>query len=115
VWFVTAIDTGKVDEIARDQQVGVSCYRARDRAYLSISGRASVRQDAELARSLFRPAWKLWFDGAEDPRIAFIELTVEHAEYWEPEGGRLRVVYELLRARLHGESATQNLPPPKRM
>lgn len=114
LWFVTAIDSPKVEEIARDRQVGVSAYRHSDRAFLSISGYAHVTQDPELARKLFQPAWKAWFPlGPVDPSIAFVQLDVERAEYWEPEGGRLRVVYEMARARLRGEPATSTLPPTK--
>lgn len=114
LWFVTAIDSAKVGEIANEQQVGVSGYRPSDRAYLSISGRARVKQDRALARRLFTPAWKSWFTlGADDPTIAFLELDVERAEYWEPEGGRLRVIYEMAKARLRGEPATSTLPPTK--
>jgi general stress protein 26 len=114
LWFVTASDSNKVFEIEREHQVGVSCYRARDRAYLSISGYAHLLQDRELAKRLFRPAWKLWFpQGADDPTIAIVELQVESADYWEPKGGRLRVVYELAKSLLRGEQATTNLPPPK--
>lgn len=116
LWFVTASDSAKAFEIEREHQVGVSCYRARDRAYLSISGFAHLLQDRELAKRLFKPAWKLWFpEGADDPTITIVELQVENAEYWEPKGGRLRVVYELAKSLLRGEQAAANLPPPKRV
>src|SRR3954471_22453014 len=35
LWFVTADDTHKTEEIERNQQVNICCLRTRDRAYVS--------------------------------------------------------------------------------
>lgn len=116
LWFVTGIDTPKVEEIEQQHQVGVSCLRPKDSAYLSISGLARLRRDRELVRRLFEPDWKIWFpEGADDPTIGILELTVERAEYWEPKGGRLRVVYEMARSLVKGEPAGADLPPRKKI
>ena len=116
LWFVTHIDTPKVEEIEHEHQVGVSCLRPKDGAYLSVSGLARLRLDAELVRRLWKPDWKIWFpEGQEDPKIAILMMTVERAEYWEPKGGRLRVVYEIAKSLVKGEPAGANLPPRKKI
>jgi len=116
LWFVTGIDTPKVNEIEHEHQVGVSCLRQKDGAYLSVSGLARVRQDPELVRRLWKPDWKIWFpEGPDDPKIAILEMRVERAEYWEPKGGRLRVVYEIAKSLVKGEPAGANLPPRKKI
>lgn len=115
-WFVTSLDSPKTDEIAHDHQVGVSCFRSRDRAYLSISAIARVRREPELIARLFKPDWRLWFpDGPQDPTIALIEMQVQRGEYWSPEGGPMRVLYELVKSLIAGESAVANMPPPKKV
>jgi general stress protein 26 len=114
LWFVTSSDSAKVGEIVQDRQVGVGAYRTRDRSWLSISAWASFERDEELIRRLFKPAWKAWFvHGPDDPSIVLLKLQVERAEYWEPTGGRTRVLYELLKARLRGEPVDAHLEPPK--
>jgi general stress protein 26 len=114
LWFVTSSDSTKVGEIVQDRQVGVGAYRARDKSWLSISAWASFERDEELIRRLFKPAWKAWFpSGADDPTIVLLKLQVERAEYWEPAGGRARVLYERVKARLRGEAADAHLEPPK--
>ena len=114
LWFVTSSESPKVVEIAKERQVGVGAYRAGDRSWISISAWATFERDEALVRRLFKPAWKAWFvDGPNDPTITFIKLMVERAEYWEPEGGRARVLYEMVKARLRGQQADANLNPPK--
>jgi general stress protein 26 len=96
LWFVTSLDSAKADEIAHEHQVGVSCYRSGDKSYLSISAVARVHRDPEQITRLFRPSWKVWFpDGSNDPTIAIIEMRVERAEYWSPDGGPVRVLFDL--------------------
>ncbi|MCY2958937.1 MAG: pyridoxamine 5'-phosphate oxidase family protein [Planctomycetota bacterium] len=92
------------------------CFRRSDRAYLSISAIADIRREAELIQKLFKPAWKLWFpDGPSDPRIVLIEMQVERGEYWNPEGGPVRLLYEMVKSLVSGESAAAGLQPPKRV
>ncbi|MDB4967468.1 MAG: hypothetical protein JWN44_3157 [Myxococcales bacterium] len=117
LWFVTADDTRKTDEIDHHHDVNVCCLRTRDRAYVSISARARVDRNAAQARRLWQPGWRIWFgdDKPEDGRIVLLKLDIQRAEYWEPEGGRLRIVYALVKGLLEGEGADANLNPPKRI
>lgn len=114
LWFVTGDDTAKVAEIGREEHVCVCAYRARDKAYISISARARTDKDQGAIQRLWKPTWKMFFpNGVSDPTITLLKLTVERAEYWEPEGGRMRVLYEMLKSALTGESLESNLNPPK--
>lgn len=117
LWFVASIDSAKMNEIAREPRVCVTCLRGKHgSAYVSISARARVHRDPALVRKLFQPDWKVWWpEGPDDPNIAFIEMNVERAEYWEPEGGSVRVLYEMVKSLVRGESADAHLPPPKKI
>jgi general stress protein 26 len=95
LWFVTADDCPKTDEIHHERQVNVCCFRARDQAYLSISAMARIDTTVDEVHRLWKPEWKLWLpDDPADGAIALLKLTVERAEYWQPEGGRSRTIYE---------------------
>ena len=116
LWFVTADDTAKTDEIERHQQVNVCCLRTRDRAYVSLSARATIDRNPHEVRRLWQPSWKLWFgdEQPEDGGIVLIKLRITRAEYWEPEGGRLRVLYAMAKAYVEGDETVEDeLNPPK--
>ncbi len=116
LWFVTSLDSAKTDEIAHEHQVGVSCFRSKDRSYLSISAIARIHRDPERITRLFKPEWLVWFpEGPSDPTIALIEMQVERGEYWNPQGGPVRVLYEMVKSLLGGESAAVNMPAPKKV
>jgi general stress protein 26 len=116
LWFVSADDTAKIGEIEREQQVALSCYRPSDRAYLSISAVATIDHNQDEIRRLWKPDWTAWLpNGPEDPHAALIKLTIERAEYWDPAGGKIRVLYEMAKAMVQGKSAAENVPPLKRI
>ena len=116
LWFVSADDTHKIDEIDRHHQVNVCCLRTRDRAYVSLSAQARIERSPHEVRRLWQPSWKLWFgdESPEDGGIVLIKLRIQRAEYWEPEGGRLRVLYAMAKSWLSGEETVEDeLNPPK--
>ena len=113
LWFVTAADAAKVDEIEREHEVCVCCLRARDKAYVSLSARARVVVDGEEIRRLYKPEWRVWMGDNADEAAALVKLTVERAEYWAPEGGRARLLYEAAKGAVTGEGAARKMPPPK--
>lgn len=116
LWFVASVDSVKMQELTRSPKVCVSCLRGRGSAYLSISAHATVRQDPALVRKLWQPDWRVWWpQGPDDPHIAFILMEVERAEYWEPAGGPVRVLFEMVKSLVKGEPGDRHLPPPKHL
>jgi general stress protein 26 len=115
LWFVTADDTHKTDEVERNHHVNICCLRMRDRAYISLSANARIDRNAAEVRNLWQPSWKIWFgdEKPEDGGIVLLKLDIERAEYWEPEGGRLRVLYAIAEASLDDETAEENHNAPK--
>lgn len=100
LWFVTADDTPKTDDIERHREVNVCCLRTRDHAYVSISAHARIDRNVDEVKRLWRPSWRIWFgdEKPDDGGIVLLKLEIDRAEYWEPGGGRLRVVYAVERA-----------------
>lgn len=114
LWFVTQEETAKTGEIEHERQVAVCCYRPRDRAYISISALATVDRNQEKIRNLWKPSWKAWLpDGPDHPHAALLKLHIQRAEYWEPEGGPLRILYEKAKALVQRKPADEKLNPPK--
>jgi general stress protein 26 len=84
LWFFTHAREPKVEEVEREPHVGVSYSKPEDNCYVSVSGTARIVRDRAKIEELWNPALKAWFPkGSDDPDIALIRVTVEHAEYWD--------------------------------
>jgi general stress protein 26 len=92
VWFVSSIDSGKVDDMLFDEHVNVAMQGTLE--YVSLSGVGEIIEDDERIASLWSDAWEIWFpEGPEDPSLGLIKVIPEHGEYWDFEGGEM---FELL-------------------
>jgi len=84
LWFLTAQDSRKVDEIAEDAHVGLMYADPKNQSYVTIKGRANVSRDKAKIHELWNPMYKAWFPGGEDdPQIRVLRVDVDEAEYWE--------------------------------
>jgi general stress protein 26 len=103
LWFVSALDSGKIAEIRHDPRVAVTM--ADGSRFLSISGRAEVVEERDKIRELWREAWRVWFPkGPNSDDIALIQVRPLIAEYWDqsqPQG--IRLMAEAAKAWLTGE------------
>src|SRR5512147_2593329 len=61
LWFVTDVESHKLDELEADPNVNLASYRDRSQEWVSVSGTALVSQDRKLIHELYRPDWKAWF------------------------------------------------------
>jgi general stress protein 26 len=114
LWFVTSMDTTKVLEMRANPQVGITYFRDRDQAYVSVSGKARIEIDRDLIKRKWKESWRAWFpDGPESPDICLMKVEVTEAEYWEPQGGTLYVIFEQVRGALTGDHPEIN--PPERL
>lgn len=110
LWFVTDIDTHKLDELEFDPHVNLAYYRDRTREWVSVSGTASITRDRRAIRELYRPDWKAWFGdeggerngGPDDPRIALILVDVHSVTYLKVDKPRPVVLFEVAKAMATG-------------
>ena len=108
LWFVTSIESPKVDEAQHDQRGLVTGQRGS--VFVSVSGSLAVVRDPQRIDSLWKPEWKVWFpDGKGDPSIALMRFTPEEGEYWDNQGMKgVRYLFEAARALVAGERAQVN-------
>jgi general stress protein 26 len=107
LWFVTDIDTHKLDELDFDPNVNLAYYRDGTREWVSVSGAATVSRDRRAIRELYRPDWKAWFGdeggerngGPDDPRgIALILVDVHSVTYLKVNKPKPLVLFQVARA-----------------
>jgi general stress protein 26 len=97
LWFFTADDAPKADDLARNPQIGLS-YAAPDKdLYVSVSGRAEVVDDRAKIDELWNTFAEAWFpEGTDDPHLALIRVDVDHAQYWEDKKPKVLQLAEIL-------------------
>jgi general stress protein 26 len=110
LWFMTSVESGKLDELVADPHVNLGYYRDRTREYVSVSGIARVTQDKALIHQLYEPDWKAWLGdeggerdgGPDDPRIALIEVIADSAYYLKSDRPQLLQLFSVGMAILTG-------------
>jgi general stress protein 26 len=60
IWFVTDVRGAKDDEIDAAHDIGLVFINESSRAYLSITGRASVTRDTGKAREIWEKTDDIW-------------------------------------------------------
>jgi general stress protein 26 len=102
IWFMTQNHSGKIDEIAADDEVGVTMQASSQ--YLSLSGRAEPVDNRAKLDELWNESWKTWFPkGKEDPTLCLLRVRGDRGEYWDNSGGSgVEYLYEATKAYLSG-------------
>ncbi|WP_437593747.1 pyridoxamine 5'-phosphate oxidase family protein [Sorangium sp. So ce1000] len=102
VWFMTSIDSGKVDEIESHPEVNVTLQEGR--RFLSLSGRASIVRNRAKIEALWSEEAKIFFPkGKDDPYLALIHVSPREGEYWDNEGAAgLKFLVEAVKAYVTG-------------
>lgn len=111
-WFVTALGSDKLHEIAGDPHVNLAYYRDRTKEWVSVSGTATVTQNRAKLRLLYRPTWNAWFPEssdprhgtADDPRMALVGVKAHSALYVRSDRPAPLAALELLRGYVTGET-----------
>jgi general stress protein 26 len=110
LWFVTNVETHKLDELALDPHVNCAYYNNKTREWVSVSGVAHVSKNRSRIRQLYKEDWKAWFGdeggemdgGPNDPRLALIMVEAESATYMKVNKPRPIVLFEVLKAKVTG-------------
>jgi len=110
LWFVTNVDTHKLDDLALDPHVNCSYYNTSTHEWVSVSGLARVTKNKTRIRQLYKEDWKTWFGdeggdrdgGPNDPRIALVLVEAELATYMKVNKRRPVVLFEVLKGIVTG-------------
>ncbi len=85
VWFITGLDTDKVEAIRANPQVNVAY--SSDEGWVSYSGTATPSDDKAKLDELWDPSASAFMDTEkEDPRSGLLEVHGQTAEYWSSDG-----------------------------
>lgn len=88
LWFLSANDSEKNQEISLDPFVELYFQGSPHSDFLHIKGLASISTDPSKIDELWVPLAKVWFtEGKEDPRISVIKVMPTEGYYWDTKHG----------------------------
>lgn len=103
LWFFTSDHSGMSHNIVARPQVNVSFVDDSESLYVSVSGHAEHVPDRAMMQEMWNPLLAAWFpDGVDDPHLALVKVTIEGAEYWDAEQGKMRQLLKMARAAITG-------------
>jgi general stress protein 26 len=113
LWFVTDIESHKMEELEQDPEVNLGYFDTKSREWVSVSGRARISKDREQIRRLYKPDWKAWFGkvdevrdgGPNDPRLALILVEAESVVYLKQDKPKPLILFEIAKSLATGERA----------
>lgn len=100
IYFYTAIDSDKVEDIKTDPHVCLNYADHPREDYMCVTGKTSVTQDKSLIEKFWSPMNKAFFDGPDDPRLCMLAIEVETAELWDTASNRMVQFFEFMKASL---------------
>jgi general stress protein 26 len=112
LWFVTDLESHKLEELEADPQVNLAFYKDGTREWVSVSGWAEVVTDRERIHELYKPDWKAWFGdeggerngGPDDPRLALIAVDARSVVYSKSNKPRPLALFEVVKAVVTGST-----------
>ncbi|HEV7349424.1 pyridoxamine 5'-phosphate oxidase family protein [Telluribacter sp.] len=108
LWFFTNEHSPKIDELQQHPNINVSYADKGSRSYVSITGTASVVDDAETKKELWNPILKAWFPkGLEDPELTLLKIQIKEAEYWDGSSSKMVQAYKIAKALATGDRYDQ--------
>jgi len=110
LWFVTSIETHKIEEIEAEPNVSIGYLDRGSMEWVSVSGRATITQDRVKIKELYQPDWRAWFEdeggdkdgGPNDPRLALILVEAESVVYMKAKHSKPRTLFEIAKGIVTG-------------
>jgi general stress protein 26 len=103
ILFLTDARSGKEDEVAASPDIGLVFIDCGDRAYLSITGRASILRDTACAAAIWKSTDQVWWpDGPDDPTLRVLRVEPKIAELWDGPSSSVVTAFEFAKAKLTG-------------
>ncbi len=104
VWFITSVDSAKLQEITDFPDVNVAMQAGS--TFLSISGTVRATRDPDRIDELWNDIQELWFpQGRNDPTLILLEVVPTFAEYWDRSGiEAVKFMFDAARSMITGRT-----------
>ena len=103
LWFITDRRSRKVQAIQSGATTALLFQNDREGAYLQLTGRAEVVEDAQRLKELYTPVQRTWFpDGLDDPHMTLLRFDASEANYWDGHASMLRLAFAFAKSVITG-------------
>jgi general stress protein 26 len=105
LWFLSASDSYKNEEIDYDPNVQLFYVNTPDSEYLTVFGKAYIFTDREKIDEVWKPLAKAWFsEGKNDPRITLLKVVPQEAYYWDTKTNKMVAMLKILTSAMTGQT-----------
>lgn len=110
LWFLSADDSHKNQEIESDPRVQLLFQGSAHSDFMTLAGHAEISRDKEKIKELWEPLVKTWFtEGVDDPRITVIKVTPDEGYYWDTKHGKPVAFIKMLAGAVIGKTLDDSI------
>ena len=107
LWFFMSRGGDPVDDLKANPMVNVVYADPSSDTYVSVSGTATVLEDAGKKEQLWNKAAEAWFPGGpDDPDLALVQVQIIHANYWDVKESKLVQLFAMAKSVVTGKPPT---------
>lgn len=104
IWFFTKDNSGKIEEIEKNNSVTLNYTNMATNTYVTIIGKVELAGDKNKIEELWNPLLKAWFPkGAGDPEIGLLKFTPLNVEYWDGSSSKMVVLVNMIKSAITGK------------
>jgi general stress protein 26 len=104
LWFFMSRKGDPVSDLLADGAVNVTYADPGADSYVSVSGTASVVEDAAKKQQLWTKMAEAYFpQGVTDSDLALVRVRIAHATYWNIRESKLVQLYQMAKAVITGK------------
>jgi general stress protein 26 len=97
LWFFSAKDSTKNEEITKDSKVQLFYSHPSKSSYMILNGATEISFDKDKIKQYWSPLAKTWFkEGIDDPNISLIKVNTKSAYYWDVEGNQMVNFFKMI-------------------
>lgn len=110
LWFLSAKDSHKNLEIAKDPTVQLFFQGSKHSDFLELHGTATIVTDKKKIKDLWDPLAKTWFtEGEDDPNISVIKVEPYGGYYWDNKHGNAVAGVKMMIGALIGKTLDDSI------
>lgn len=102
IWYFSEKGSDKNNDIQKDDRVQLFFSNQSQMEFLSLYGKATIIEDAVLAKELWSLPAKIWFKSPEDPNLTLIKFTPEDGYYWDTKDGKVISLFKMVAGLISG-------------
>jgi general stress protein 26 len=107
LYFFIPKDGEIARHVATDPSVNVAYADTDADSYVSVSGQATLQEDAAKKEELFNTMAKSWFPkGAGHPNLGLLAVRIVDAEYWDVDDSKMVQLFKMAKAAITGNPPT---------